>query len=177
MNIVGGERKNVDNMVGFFEAKKMYDEISEECLRATLKVEGRDNFWVYENILNLCKKIISIAENIEGEEADDEEVDEEVKKLNSAIKRVYFSVKRRDDDYDRKQCKRAFLQKWEYGGDPYQDLKSFAREIALGKKVGFGEVVDIFYEVLDLLKSECVPLYLEEKVKEIFEPYKNRLEG
>ncbi len=165
----------MSKIVVFSDAKRIYEEISEECLKASLSEEGRENFGVYENILELCKKIISVASVVENEEDDIEEDDEEIKRLNFAIKRVYFSKKAKEDDYERNLCERAFLKKWEYGGDAYEDLKRFSKEVIYTKKIGYNEVVIVLGKVLDELHNSSASFILDKRIEEIFEPYKDVL--
>lgn len=156
-------------VMDFEKAKKVYSKISARCLYLSVENTEKDSFRVFDNILNICNNVLMSV--CEEDRKNDEDVDEEIKKLNEAIYKVYFEKTPRDDDYIRDDRERCFLCEWKEGEDAYRDLKRFANQSMQKKELNYDKVVELFRKVLDVLNNEVEPVELEMEVKELFEPY------
>ena len=136
----------------FYSAKKIYDQIAKQCLRASFEKRETDCFKIYENISRKCYNLLMLVKETSLKEKSKE--DEDVKKISESIFGAYFSYNNIDEDYQRDVRSRAMLLQWRDDIDAYGSLKAFSDKIDKKREYCIEDIISILKEVNVLLQAD-----------------------
>lgn len=146
----------------FWELKKLYDDIQNECLsRAILDAK---HFSVYEDVLKICYDLLVDAKRYEAVFFNkNEKMSYDREKNGDDFNKIY-GFSKYDDECDDIDRKRAVFSEWKSGENAYKNLQDFSFEVSKMEDFNFDRCFNLFNEVLDNLKKQASILDIKEAV-------------
>ena len=146
----------------FWELKKLYDDIQNECLSGAIL--DAKHFSVYEDVLKICYDLLVDAKRCEAILFNkNEKMSCDREKNGNDFNKIY-GFSKYDDDCDDIDRKRAVFSEWKSGENAYKNLQDFSFEVSKKEEFNFDRCFSLFSEVLDNLKKQASILDIKEAV-------------